>query len=65
MSRHEVWHVLVLVSTLSGVAGATILLLSSLVFDQPPPGLTRARPAVLALIGLAALVVTAEWLFVH
>jgi hypothetical protein len=65
MSRHELWHVFVLSSTLLGGAGAAILLLSSLVFEEPPPGLRRGRWAVAGLICLAGLVLIAEWLVVH
>jgi hypothetical protein len=62
---HELWHVAVLGSTLFGAAGAAILALSALVFDEPPPGLVRARPLLIGLIGLATLLVTWEWLVVH
>lgn len=65
MSWHEAWHVLVLSSALFGAAGLAILLLAPLVFDSPPPGLVRARPLVLALIGLAAVLLGLEWLAVH
>jgi hypothetical protein len=65
MSRHELWHVLVLSSTMLGSAGAAILLLSSLVFEAPPPGLQRGKPAAVGLICLAGLVLIVEWLVVH
>jgi hypothetical protein len=65
MSGHEIWHVFVLSSTLLGGAGAAILLLSSVVFQDPAPGLRRARPGVVGLICLAGLVVIAEWHVVH
>ncbi|MGH2756408.1 MAG: hypothetical protein ACRDI3_01315 [Actinomycetota bacterium] len=55
----------VLVSALFGAAGAGILLLAPLVFDEAPTGLDRARPFVLASIGLAAGLLAAEWLGVH
>jgi hypothetical protein len=62
---HEVWHVVVLASTLLGASAAAILLLSSIVFDAIPAGLRRARPAVLALIVGAAIILLAEWFVVH
>jgi hypothetical protein len=62
---HEVWHIAVLGSTLFGAAGAAILGLSGLVFEEPPPGLARARPLLIGLIALASLLVTWEWLVVH
>ena len=65
MSWHEAWHILVLASTLFGAAGLAILVLAPLVFDTPPPGLARARPLVLALIGLAVVLLAMEWLAVH
>jgi hypothetical protein len=65
VSTHELWHVLVLGSTLFGGAAALILVVASLVFDSPPEGLVRARPVVVGLILLAAGVLSAEWLVVH
>ena len=65
MNRHEIWHVAVLLSTLFAVAGIAILALGSLVFDRPPPGLTRARPAILGLAALGGVVLALEWLGVH
>jgi hypothetical protein len=65
VSGHEVWHVVVLASTLFGGAGALILVLGPLVFDSPPFGPTRARPLVVGLILLAVGVFLAEWLVVH
>lgn len=65
MSGHEIWHVIVLASTLFGAAGLLILLLTPLVFESPPEGLARARPIVIALIGAAAVLVAVEWLGVH
>jgi hypothetical protein len=63
--RHEVWHVVVLATTLFGAAGALLLGLTSLVFDSPPPGLQRARPLLVALVGVAVVVFALEWLVVH
>jgi len=65
MTLHELWHVLVLVSALFGAAGAGILVLAPLVFDEMPPGLARARPFVGASVLVAALLIGAEWLGVH
>ena len=65
MSAHELWHVVVLASTLFGGAGALILLVVPLVFESPPEGLARARPLVLGLILLAVVVFLGEWLVVH
>jgi hypothetical protein len=65
VSAHEVWHVVVLGSTLLAGAGAAILLLASVIFDAMPPGLERARGAVIALIGAGAAIVLMEWFVVH
>lgn len=65
MSAHELWHVVVLGSTLFGGAGALILVLAPLIFDPPPEGLERARPLVVGGILLAVGVFLAEWLVVH
>lgn len=62
---HELWHVVVLASTLFGGAGALILMVAPMVFDSPPERLARARPLVLGLILLAVGVFLAEWLVVH
>jgi hypothetical protein len=65
MDWHEIWHIAVLGSTLFAAAAVVILALSALVFDEPPPGLTRARPAILALVAAAGALVGLEWLGVH
>ena len=65
MSGHELWHVVVLASTLFGGAAALILLVAPLVFDSPPEGLERAKPLVVGLILLAVGVFLAEWFIVH
>ena len=65
MSWHEVWHVAVLGSTLFAAAGIVTLVLAPLIFDDTPPGLKRARPLILALVTLAALLLALEWLGVH
>jgi hypothetical protein len=65
MSWHEVWHVLVLGSTLLGAAGGVILLLAPVVFETYPEGLRRGRPAVLGVVVLAGVLLAIEWLLVH
>ena len=65
MRGHELWHILVLASTLFGAAGAALLFLTPLIFESPPPGLTRARPLLIGAIALAGVVFAAEWLVVH
>jgi hypothetical protein len=62
---HEVWHIIVLAAALFGAAGAAILLLAPLVFDVLPSGLERYRPALLAGIGSAAVLIVLEWTVVH
>jgi hypothetical protein len=62
---HEVWHVVVLASVLFGLAGVALLTLGSLVFEEMPPGLSRARPLLIALITCAAVIVALEWTLVH
>jgi len=65
VETHDLWHLLVLGSTLIGAAGLAILLLAPLVFEEPPPGLRQARPLIGGLIALAALLLAVEWLGVH
>ena len=65
MDPHNWWHLAVLGSTLMGAAGLGIVLLAPLVFEEPPPGLDRFKPLVLALVGVAALLLAVEWLGVH
>ncbi len=62
---HEIWHIIVLAATLFAAAGGAILLLAPLVFDAPPPGLTRFRPVVLAGVGAALVLLILEWTVVH
>ena len=59
------WHVVVLASTLLGAAGGGLLVLSPLLFEETPAGLARARPLVVGLVVLAAIVLLLEWLAVH
>lgn len=65
MSGHEVWHVTVLASTLLGAGGLGLLLLAPLLFEETPPGLAKARPLVVVLVAVAAIVLILEWLAVH
>jgi hypothetical protein len=65
VGTHEVWHVVVLTATLLGTGGLVIVALAPLVFESPPPGLRGARPVVLALALLAAVVLLVEWLLIH
>lgn len=65
MATHTAWHIFVLAATLMAAAGAAVVALSPLLFDEPPPGLTRARPLVFALIGLAIVLLAVEWLAIH
>jgi hypothetical protein len=65
MEAHDWWHLVVLGSTLFGAAGLAIVGLSSLVFEEPPPGLTAWKPVVLVLVGVAAVLLGLEWLGVH
>jgi len=62
---HRLWHIAVLASTLLAAAGAAILLLAPLSFEELPPGLRRARPWVLASIVLATILLILEWTSVH
>jgi hypothetical protein len=62
---HEVWHVVVLTFTLFGLAAIALLMLASLVFEEMPPGLARARPWLFALITCAGAVLALEWTVVH
>ena len=62
---HEAWHVVVHAATLLGATGLALVVLAPLLFENPPPGLTRARPVLLALAGGVALLLLVEWLAVH
>ena len=65
MSWHEVWHVTVLAAALFGGASVALVLLAPVVFDSAPEGFVRARPYLLGLGGLAAVLLAVEWLAVH
>ena len=62
---HQLWHITVLVVTLMAGAAVLVVTLAPLVFQSPPPGLRRARPAVAFLVAGAALLLVVEWLIVH
>jgi hypothetical protein len=62
---HELWHVVVLVAALLGASGALFLAAGPLVFETPPPALARGKHLVVALVGLAVVIVLVEWLWVH
>ena len=64
-TSESLWHVFLLVMTLSAVAAGLILLLVPLAFESPPPGLVRARPWLLALIGLTGALYLLEWRVLH
>jgi hypothetical protein len=63
--EHRLWHIAVLASTLLAAAGAAILILAPLAFEELPPGLRRARPWVLGSIVLATILLALEWTSVH
>lgn len=65
MEAHDWWHMTVLGSTLFGAAGLGILALSSLVFEDTPPGLSRWRAVIWWLVGLAGVLLLVEWLGIH
>lgn len=62
---HDVWHVLVLGSILFAAAGLAIVGLAPLVFEQPPPGLVKARPYVVAGCVVALILYVVEWQGLH
>ena len=62
---HRVWHVVVLATTLVAVAGAAIVVLAPLLFDDRLEALERVRPVVLGLFVAAAILLVSEWLVVH
>lgn len=62
---HQVWHVTVLAASLLGGAAIAVVALAPVVFETLPEGFVRARPYLVGLGGLAALLLVAEWLGVH
>lgn len=65
MSWHEVWHALVLGSTLFAAAGAVILAMAPLFFEAPARGLSGPKMVVLALLLVAVVLLVLEWTVVH
>jgi hypothetical protein len=65
MGSHRVWHVIVLAGTLFGSAGALMLMLAPVLFDEVPKGFARARPVVVGLVVAAGLLLLWEWQVVH
>ena len=64
-SAETLWHLFLLVMTLASVGAAAILLLVPLAFDAAPEGLARARPWLLALIGVTLALYLLEWRVLH
>ncbi|MGH2734315.1 MAG: hypothetical protein ACRDKZ_01945 [Actinomycetota bacterium] len=50
---------------LFGTAGLAIVALAPLLFESPPPGLARYRPAIASVIVVALALLAVEWLVVH
>jgi hypothetical protein len=57
--------VVVLATTLLAAAGAAIVVLAPLLFEDRSGALDRARPVVLGLVTAAAILLASEWLVVH
>jgi hypothetical protein len=64
-TSETLWHIFLLVMTLSAVAAAAILVLVPLAFETPPPGLVRARPWLLALVAVTVVLYLLEWQVLH
>lgn len=65
MEAHNWWHLVVLGTTLFGAAGLGILVLSKLIFEDLPPGLSRWEGLVWWLVGMALVLLLVEWLGIH
>ena len=65
MSGHDLWHIAVLGATLFAAAGVAILTLGSLLWDDTPLGVAKAKFFILGLVGLAGVLIALEWLGVH
>ncbi len=65
MSRHEIWHVLLLASTLFAAAGIALLTLFWFAFDEPPAPGTMVRPLVWGVVAVVAILLVVEWVGVH
>jgi hypothetical protein len=64
-TSETVWHLFLLVLTLSSIAAVAIVALAYLAFDEPPEGLARARPWLLGLIGVTLALYVLEWRVLH
>ena len=64
-TSETLWHVFLLVMTLSAVAAGLILVLVPLAFESPPTGLAGARPWLIALIAGTAGLYLLEWRVLH
>ena len=62
---HFLWHAVLLIAILLGVAGAAIVLLAPLLFGNRSLALARARPVVVGIAVAAAALLALEWLVVH
>ena len=60
---HEVLHVVILVATVLGAAGLTLLVVWQPLFERPLPAGTRR--GLIALAALALVLLLAEWRVVH
>ena len=58
-------HVFLLVMTLMAGAAVALVVMGPLLFESPPPGLTRARPALLAFAAVSLLLLVLEWKVGH
>lgn len=65
MDAEKLWHLVLLVLTLFGVASLAILLLAPFVFDQRPASLARARPLLVGVALAAGLGLLLEWKVIH
>jgi hypothetical protein len=50
---------------LFAAAGLSILWMAPLIWDEPPPGIARAKPLIVGLVVAAAILLAVEWLGVH
>ena len=62
---HDLWHVLLLGTILFGAAGAAIVLLAPLLFEDRSIALERARPVVLGILLAGGFLLALEWLVLH
>jgi hypothetical protein len=65
MTRHDLWHIAVLGSTLFGGAGLVIVLLGPLVLEERARPAEGVRRAVMGLLALASVLLLLEWLVIH